>query len=90
MTTSHASRRGPVSRILQHSRAIRIAAAARWIRETVRAIAAALQRISGAPDYDAYVAHLRRTQPDATPLDRNAFEEERLARRYSEPGPRCC
>ena len=49
-----------------------------------------LRRIVGAPDYDAYVAHVARRHPDVAPLSREAYARDALARRYDRPGSRCC
>lgn len=56
----------------------------------VRELARALRRIVGAPDYGAYLAHMRANHPDATPLTPAEFERQRLAARYDRPGARCC
>jgi uncharacterized short protein YbdD (DUF466 family) len=53
-------------------------------------VAALLRRIIGAPDYDTYRAHLAARHPDVTPLSREAFARDALARRYDRPGSRCC
>ena len=49
-----------------------------------------LHRIIGAPDYEAYVAHLRSAHPGREPVSRDEFARERLESRYSRPGSRCC
>jgi uncharacterized short protein YbdD (DUF466 family) len=51
---------------------------------------ALLRRIIGVPDYDAYLAFMRRRYPDCTPIDRHTFERERLSSKYTRPGTRCC
>jgi uncharacterized short protein YbdD (DUF466 family) len=53
-------------------------------------IRAVLRAIIGAPDYERYLAHMRRAHPDLTPLSLQAFAAERMARRYDQPGGRCC
>jgi len=53
-------------------------------------VGALLRRIIGAPDYDCYLAHLAARHPDVTPLSREAFARDALARRYDRPGSRCC
>jgi hypothetical protein len=40
--------------------------------------------------YDAYLAHMRATHPDETPLERGEFLAWALERRYAGRGPRCC
>lgn len=44
----------------------------------------------GVPDYDAYVAHMQRMHPDATPMDQAAFFAERMQARYGHGRSRCC
>jgi uncharacterized short protein YbdD (DUF466 family) len=56
----------------------------------LRKIRAVLRTIIGAPDYDRYLAHMRQAHPDVRPLSLQAFAEERMARRYDQPGGRCC
>jgi uncharacterized short protein YbdD (DUF466 family) len=53
-------------------------------------ILAVLRAIIGAPDYERYLAHMRQAHPDSTPLSLQAFMAERMARRYDQPGGRCC
>lgn len=56
----------------------------------VHEIARALRRIVGAPDYSAYLAHMRTHHPGTTLLSPRDFERQRLAARYDRPGSRCC
>lgn len=49
-----------------------------------------IRRIIGAPDYDRYLLHVARRHPDTTPLTRDEFARDALARRYDRPGSRCC
>jgi uncharacterized short protein YbdD (DUF466 family) len=49
-----------------------------------------VRRVIGAPDYEAYVAHLRTCHPEAEPVSRDTFVRERMEARYSKPGSRCC
>lgn len=53
-------------------------------------LAATVRRIIGAPDYGAYVAHVRACHPGREPLSEREFIEERLTARYEKPGSRCC
>lgn len=64
-------------------RLARLTAAARRLR-------AVLHAVIGVPDYERYLALHRTAHPGCTPLDRAAFERDRLAARYSRPGSRCC
>ena len=56
----------------------------------VHAIAYALRRIAGAPDYAGYVAHVREHHPGTEPLSPADFERQQLSARYERPGARCC
>ncbi len=56
----------------------------------VHAIAYALRRIAGAPDYAGYVAHVRKHHPGIEPLSPADFERQQLSARYERPGARCC
>lgn len=46
--------------------------------------------IVGVPDYDLYLAHMRRTHPDIVPMDRKAFFANRIEARYGRGASRCC
>ena len=46
--------------------------------------------IVGVPDYDRYVAHMRRSHPDTPPMSREAFFANRLDARYGRGASRCC
>ena len=60
------------------------------LRRLLAAIARATRTIAGVPDYDRYLAHVRRHHPGTVPLSREAFVRERLDARYARPGARCC
>jgi uncharacterized short protein YbdD (DUF466 family) len=49
-----------------------------------------VRRIIGAPDYAAYVRHVRAHHPGLEPLGEREFVAERLSARYEKPGSRCC
>lgn len=53
-------------------------------------IAATIRTIIGAPDYAAYVAHVRAHHPEREPMGEREFVAERLNSRYEKPGSRCC
>jgi uncharacterized short protein YbdD (DUF466 family) len=55
------------------------------VTELVRIV----RTIVGAPDYERYRRHVHTCHP-ATPMSRDQFTRERLARRYDQPGSRCC
>ena len=46
--------------------------------------------IVGVPDYDLYLAHMRRSHPDAPTLSREAFFRDRMQARYGRGASRCC
>ena len=46
--------------------------------------------IVGVPDYDLYLAHMRRTHPDTPAMTREAFFANRLEARYGRGASRCC
>lgn len=48
------------------------------------------RRCIGVPDYDTYVAHMRRHHPGRTPMDYAEFFNERQQARYRGGGGRCC
>lgn len=55
----------------------------RWLVQTGRLIV-------GVPDYDLYVAHLRRRHPERVPMTREAFFADRVQARYGRGASRCC
>ncbi|RKG58889.1 DUF466 domain-containing protein [Corallococcus sp. AB011P] len=66
-----------------------------------RALTQALQRgwrqavrtarlMIGVPDYDTYVAHMRRHHPDRPVMTYAEFFNDRLQARYRGGGGRCC
>jgi len=59
-------------------------------RQKIDRAACILRRVIGVPDYDIYLAHIREHHPDAKPLTREEFTNQRLVDKYSRPGSRCC
>ena len=57
-----------------------------WLRRAARAA----RLVAGAPDYERYLAHVRRCHPQAVPLTRDAYARDRERARYDRPGARCC
>ena len=49
-----------------------------------------VRRIVGAPDYEAYLEHHAACHAGRAPLDRKAFYEEFVARRFGTGVNRCC
>jgi uncharacterized short protein YbdD (DUF466 family) len=56
----------------------------------MKRLAAILRRIIGAPDYAAYVAHVRAQHPGCEPMSEREFLAERLTAQYERPGAKCC
>ena len=56
----------------------------------VAAVARVVRAIVGAPDYERYLAHMRRRHPLGRPLTRDEFARARMIDRYDRPGARCC
>lgn len=53
-------------------------------------LASVLRRVSGMPDYQGYVEHIRRSHPDMAPLTEREYYAEYLRTRYSDGPTRCC
>ena len=62
----------------------------RTIRDHLAAAARIARTIIGAPDYERYLAHMRRRHPGSPPLARDEFARARMNDRYNRPGARCC
>ena len=60
------------------------------LADQVRKIAKVVRTIIGAPDYDRYVAHVKKCHPGQAPMTRDEFSTSRLDARYNQPGNRCC
>ena len=60
------------------------------LRERALTCLATIKRVTGMPDYQAYLAHLRLVHPDwPLPSEREYFEVY-LAARYGDGPTRCC
>lgn len=57
---------------------------------TWRVLVAAMRRIAGIPDYEAYLAHLKSHHPEREAPTAQAFFSERQQARYRAGGGRCC
>lgn len=53
-------------------------------------LAQALRMMVGVPDYDTYVAHVRRTHPQAEPMSRAEFIRNRQEARFGRGKAGCC
>jgi uncharacterized short protein YbdD (DUF466 family) len=60
------------------------------LREWWRLAVSAARLAIGVPDYDNYVAHLRRNHPERALPSYEEFFKERLAARYGKGRSRCC
>ncbi|HEU5039245.1 MAG TPA: YbdD/YjiX family protein [Gemmatimonadales bacterium] len=56
----------------------------------MRRIATAVRRMTGMPDYPAYLEHLRRCHPERAVPSEKEFFEEYLRSRYAGGPTRCC
>ncbi len=53
-------------------------------------LASVIRRISGMPDYRAYVMHLRRCHPGSPVPSEREFYDEFVRSRYEDGPTRCC
>ena len=53
-------------------------------------VAAVIRRIIGAPDYEQYLVHAKACHPGQQPMSQDAYAKDCEARRYNQPGNRCC
>ena len=49
-----------------------------------------IRRITGMPDYGAYLTHMRDTHPAATPISEREFFAQHVQARYGDGPVRCC
>ena len=68
----------------------RVGQGARAVQQAGRTLAQSLRLMVGLPDYGAYVAHCRRTHPEAPMLSYEAFFRRCQAARYGGAAARCC
>jgi uncharacterized short protein YbdD (DUF466 family) len=62
----------------------------RRLADSLSRLAVVLRRVIGAPDYDGYVAHVRRMHPATTPMSREEFVRESMRRKFGAIASRCC
>ena len=60
------------------------------LRRALSGIARGMRAIAGVPDYDRYLAHMRRRHPDLAPLSPRELFAMRQRERFERPGGRCC
>ena len=53
-------------------------------------IVATVRAVAGMPDYEAYVAHLRRCHPERPVPSERRFYDEFVRSRYGDGPTRCC
>jgi uncharacterized short protein YbdD (DUF466 family) len=53
-------------------------------------IVSTIRAVAGMPDYEAYVAHLRRCHPERPVPTERRFYDEFIKRRYGDGPTRCC
>ena len=58
--------------------------------QMLQRIISAVRAIAGMPDYQAYVAHLRRCHPERPVPSERRFYDEFVKRRYGDGPTRCC
>ena len=59
-------------------------------RRVIKAIVWYIREAAGENDYDRYVAHTRRHDPDAPILSRRDFERLKTDEQEANPRTRCC
>jgi len=62
----------------------------RHLAEQLSRFASVIRRVIGAPDYERYLTHVRLAHPGKTPLTREQFVNDAMARRYGKNASRCC
>lgn len=62
----------------------------RAAREQGSYLAQTARLMVGVPDYGTYVAHMRATHPDQTPMSYEAFFRNRQEARYGRGRSGCC
>ena len=62
----------------------------RAIVDFMHRAAAVVRCVIGAPDYERYLTHVRLAHPGKTPLTREQFVNDAMARRYGKNASRCC
>ena len=56
----------------------------------LRRIVSTVRAVAGMPDYEAYVAHLRRCHPERAVPSERAFYDDYVTTRYGDGPTRCC
>jgi len=59
-------------------------------REMLERAIGIVRRVAGMPDYEAYVAHLRRCHPERPVPSERRFYDEYVKQRYGDGPTRCC
>ncbi len=66
------------------------AAGQRGSRAVLARLATMVRKISGMPDYRAYIEHVRRCHPETPAMTEREYYAEYVNRRYAEGPSRCC
>jgi uncharacterized short protein YbdD (DUF466 family) len=61
-----------------------------FLRSVVPSFLHAIRKISGMPDYEAYLEHFRRFHPDAQLPTERQFYADFVQARYGDGPTRCC
>jgi uncharacterized short protein YbdD (DUF466 family) len=59
-------------------------------RAVLERLATMVRRISGMPDYRAYIEHVRRCHPNTPIMTEREYYAEYVNRRYADGPSRCC
>ena len=59
-------------------------------RAVLERLATVVRRISGMPDYRAYLEHVRRCHPNTPIMTEREYYAEYVHRRYADGPSRCC
>jgi uncharacterized short protein YbdD (DUF466 family) len=60
------------------------------MRDNLGALLRVIRRVTGMPDYTAYIEHLRQCHPDQPIPTEREFYESYLQSRYGDAPTRCC
>jgi uncharacterized short protein YbdD (DUF466 family) len=61
-----------------------------WGRGVLAQALGIVRGVAGMPDYEAYVAHLRRCHPERPVPSERRFYDEYVKHRYGDGPTRCC
>jgi uncharacterized short protein YbdD (DUF466 family) len=61
-----------------------------FISSIISRSASCIRAVLGAPDYEAYLAHMRSAHPGDRVMSETEFTHTRMNDRYNRPGSKCC